>query len=172
MDLEHGRIGFMSTQRPEDRWQRTSCTHGAGAFRHLSSAPIAQHGSGQAKVGTATERLATNSLQSDYRNLQIVQLVRIVQFVQLARFLLHLAVQSAVRERHEKRHNARSSPPSGATLSATTGTLTTLGSSLSFIPSPSGLDSLHSTLPQFPAGYRRWTERYDGKGNLHLLHAA
>ena len=166
----------MNTQRRENRWQRTSCTHGAGAFWHLSSGPIAQHGSAQAKVGTAPPAapawLATNSLQSDYRNLQLVQLVRIVQFVQLVRFLSHLAVQSAVRERHEKRHNARSSTPSGASVSAATGTLTTPGSSHSFIPSPSGLDRLHPTLPQFPAGERRWTERYDGKGNLHLLHAA
>jgi hypothetical protein len=188
MDLEPGRIGFMNTQRREDRWQRTSCTHGAGASRHLSSGPIMLHGSAQAKVGTAPPaapawfrpsdgdlspgapaRLATNSLQSDYRSLQ---LVRIVQFVQLARFLSRLAVQSAVQEKHEKRHNARHSPPYGASVSAATGTLTAPGSSHSFIPSPSGLDRLHPTLPQFPAGERRWTERYDGKGNLHLLHAA
>jgi len=166
----------MSTQRRENRWQHRSCTQRAGASEHGNSAPIARHGRAHAKVGTAPPAksawLATNSLQSDHRTIQIVQLVRIVQFVQLVRFLSHLAVQSAVRERHEKRHNARSSTPSGASVSAATGTLTTPGSSHSFIPSPSGLVRLHPTLPRFPAGKRRWTERYDGKGNLHLLHAA
>jgi hypothetical protein len=27
-------------------------------------------------------------------------------------------------------------------------------------------------LPWLPAGRRRWAERYDGKGNLYLQHAA
>jgi hypothetical protein len=27
-------------------------------------------------------------------------------------------------------------------------------------------------LPRVPAGRRRWAERYDGKGNLYLQHAA
>ena len=48
----------------------------------------------------------------------------------------------------------------------------THGSSLPHIPSPSGLARLHPTLPQVPAGRRRWAERYDGKGNLYLQHAA
>jgi hypothetical protein len=27
-------------------------------------------------------------------------------------------------------------------------------------------------LPRVPAGRRRWAERYDGKGNMYLQHAA
>jgi hypothetical protein len=113
--------------------------------------------------------LATNSLPSDYRAFKLVRLVHLVQFV---RFIPPGVVPSVPRGNLDKRHNARSAPPSGAALSAATGTLATLRSSLPRIPSPSGLDCLHPTLPQFPAGKCRWTERYDGKGNLHLLHAA
>jgi hypothetical protein len=184
----------MNTQRREDRWRRRCCTQGWGVsrapgdgsssrgwsvFGRLNSAPIARHGDTHAMVGTAPpapgKRVATNSLQLDCRIIQLVQLVRVVliaQFVQLVGFLLHLAVWSAVQERHDKRHNTRNGPPSGAALGEATGTLAIPGSSLSFIPSPSALDCLHPTLPQLPAGRRRWTERYDGKGNLHLLHAA
>jgi hypothetical protein len=185
MDLEHGRIGFMNTQRRENhstpaakayrrgsrkRWRRTSCTQRAGAPGHASPAPIAREGRARARVGTAPPalpaRLATNSLQSDCRTMKFVQLVRFVQFVQ---FVPRSVDPSAVRD---TRHKARSAPPSGAALGAATGSLATVGSSRSFIPSPSGLVRLHPTLPRFPAGKRRWTERYDGKGNLHLLHAA
>jgi hypothetical protein len=162
MDLEPGRIGFMSTQRRENRWQRTSCTQRAGASRvpgdrslspgwrasgHANPAPIAQHGRAHAKVGTAPPAtrawLATNSLQSDHRTIRLV-----------------------------KQNIRRSSPSPRTGCRAASAILATHRSSLSFIPSPSGFVCLHPTLPQFPAGKRRWTERYDGKGNLHLLYAA
>jgi hypothetical protein len=45
-------------------------------------------------------------------------------------------------------------------------------SSLSPISILPGSAHLHPTLPQAPAGYRRWAERYDGKRNLHFEHAA
>jgi hypothetical protein len=196
MDLEPGRIGFMNTQRRENhstpatkayrrrsrnRWRRTSCTQRAGAPGHASPAPIARESRARANGGTAPpalsashpsdgdpspgapDGLATNSLQSDCRTMKFVQIVRFVQFVP------HWVVSSVLRD---MRHKARSAPPFGAGCGAATGSLATVGSSLSFIPSPAGLVSLHPTLPQFPAGKRRWTERYDGKGNLHLLHAA
>jgi hypothetical protein len=170
MDLVPGRIGFMSTQRRENHWQHRSCTQRAGASEYGNSAQIARYECARAKVGTAppakSARLATNSLQSDYRTIQLVQLVRIVQLVPLS------TVPSVPRGKLCKRHKTRSAPPFGAALGAAAGTLATLRSSLAFIPSPSGLVSLHPTLPRFPAGKRRWTERYDGKGNLHLLHAA
>jgi len=172
----------MSTQRRENHWQHRSCTQRAGASEHGSFAPIARHDRAQAKVGTAPpampawfhpsdgdlslgapERLATNSLQSDYRTMRLVQFV---QFVPLS------LVPSVPRGKLCKRHRARSAPPFGAALGVAAGTLATLRSSLAFIPSSSGLVFLHPTLPCFPAGKRRWTERYDGKGNLHLLHAA
>ena len=152
----------MSTQRRENRWQRTSCTASAGASiapgGRLSSlgwrvsgqafpSPLAQYGCVDATVGTAPPglkaRLATISLQSDHR---IVQLVL-----------------------HELRLG---SPPSRASFGAETSTPANHGSSLPHIPIPSGLARLHQALPRVPAGRRRWAERYDGKGNLYLQHAA
>jgi hypothetical protein len=162
MDLEPGRIGFMSTQRRENRWQRISCTQrgsdsGVPGDRSSSQgwkvsglaipAPIAQHGRAYAKVGTAPPKtsawLATNSLQSD-----------------------HCTIKFA------KQNIRRSSPSPGTGCRAACATLANHRSSLPRIASPSGLVRLHPTLSQFPAGKRRWTERYDGKGNLHLLNAA
>ena len=196
MDHAPGRIGFMSTQRRENRWQRTSCTEcgfpswrfvpdgvqRAGPLGESSPGPFARQDRAIANGGTAPpatpawfhpsdgdlslgarERLATNSLQSDCRTIQLVQCV---QSVPLS------VVPSVPRGKLCKSHKARSAPPSGAALGAAAGTLATLRSSPSFIPSPSGLVCLHPTSPRFPAGKRRWTERYDGKGNLHLLHAA
>jgi hypothetical protein len=177
MDRVPGRIGFMSTQRRENRWRRTSCTGCAKLSGQAFSGPIARYACAIASGGTAPPeftarfhpsdedlspgapvRLATKSLQSGYR---IVQLVRLVQFVQLV-----LVVQFVPRDLR------LSSPPFGAGLGAATGTPANHGSSLPHIPSPSGLACLHPTLPRVPAGRRRWAERYDGKGNLYLQHAA
>jgi hypothetical protein len=162
MDLEPGRIGFMSTQRRENHWQRISCTHSERVSGYANPAPIAQQGRAYAKVGTAPPatpacfspsdenlspgtpaRLATKSLQSDHRTIKFA-----------------------------KQNIRRSSPPSGTGCRAVSATLATHRSSLPRIASPSGLVRLHPTSPLFPAGKRRWTERYDGKGNLHLLNAA
>jgi hypothetical protein len=138
-----GRIGFMSTQRRENRWRRTSCFAGA----EVSEISGARRDSTVASGGTAPPEfpawLATNSLQSGYR---IVQLVL-----------------------QDLRHG---SPPSGAVPGAATGTPATHGTPRPHIPSPSGLAPFHPTLPWGPAGIRRWAERYDGKRNLHLQHAA
>ena len=154
--------GFMSTQRRENRWQRTSCTGRAGVLGMAFAGPIAWHARAAATVGTAPPSLsasfhpsdndpspgapdwsATNSLQSEYSNLQLA-----------------------------RQNIRRSSPPPGAGCGAAFDPLATHRSSFSRIPSHSGLVCLHPTLPRFPAGKRRWTERYDGKGNLHLLYAA
>src|SRR5579875_1280667 len=40
------------------------------------------------------------------------------------------------------------------------------------IPSPSVRACFHPALPLIPAARSSWTERYDGKGNLYLQHAA
>jgi hypothetical protein len=163
MDLEPGRIGFMSTQRREDRRQHTSCTECEGEFGLTSPAPVAFSASASATVGTAPEnhpndedrslgtpaRVATNSLQSDCCNLYLVNSAWLIT-----------------------QDNRRSLPPPGAGSPSATGTLTTHRSSLPFIPCPPGFASLHPTLPQFPAGHSRWMERYDGKRDLHLQHAA
>jgi hypothetical protein len=180
MDRSPGRIGFMSTQRRENRWQRTGCTGGGAPGRHLlplgdgraepsqASGSVMQLGCANASGGTAppgflawfhlsdentspvaSAWLATNSLQWDCLR---------AQFASLAR-----------RHRPDKR---RSSPPLGAGQSAATGTPATHGASPPLISSPSCLARLHPTLPRVPAGRRRWAERYDGKRDLYLQHAA
>jgi hypothetical protein len=147
MDLEPGRIGFMSTQRRENRWQRLSCTEHASISAENYLLPVALLACAEANGGTAPPAasawLATNSLQLEYR---IGQLVR--------------------------QGYRRGSPPSGAGSRSATATPAILASSLPLIPFPSGFARIHPSLPQVPAGDSRWTERYDGKGNLHLQHAA
>ena len=162
MDREPGRIGFMSTQRRENRWRRTDCTRQIGLSEQFSWGSKAQLDCVTASGGTAPpglpacfhpsdgntspgapEWLATNSLQLGYR---IVQLVL-----------------------QDLRH---SSPPFGTGPGGETGTPATHGSSLPHISSPFCLARLHPTLPQVPAGKRLWTERYDGKRNMHFQHAA
>ena len=143
MDLEFGRIGFMSTQRRENRWQRTSCTEGAGASGYLDPGQAAQKGRAFASGGTAPpgfpasfhpsdkhllpggpERLATNSLQLDYR---------VAMPVRLALQLI--------------RHSSRSSAPPPGIDSAASGRPATFASSLCHIPLPSVFAPLHPALP-------------------------
>jgi hypothetical protein len=71
-------------------------------------------------------RLATNSLQSGYRIVKQVLIVR--------------------------REVRLGSPPFGAGLGPATGTPATHGSPPPHFPSPSGLAYLHPALPQVPAG--------------------
>ena len=152
MDLEPGRIGFMSTQRRGNRWQRISCRVCHGVTKQACFTPAKGYALQTAKVKTApplTAGLATNSLQSDYRTTQLVQPVRLV--LQATRL---------------------SSPPSMAGRCAVAGSPSVRRSSLPPIPSPSVLVRLHPALPQFPVADRRWTERYDGKRDLYFLHAA
>ena len=166
----------MSTQRRESRWQRISCTGSGVPDRQLVPngvqragrlslpsdrswslgwlagvpGPIARWDCASADGRTAPPgiqaRLATNSLQMGNR------IVKLVQFVF-----------------RELRH---SSPPFRAGLGEETGTPANHGSSLPHILPPSSLARLHPPLPRVPAGRRRWAERYDGKGNMHLQHAA
>ena len=163
MDPAPGRIGFMSTQRRENRWQRRSCTAFAGAPEQ--TAPLARQGRADASGGTAPPGnfhltdiylslwslawLATNSLQSDRRTTKLVRIVPLEIRRGSPPFIR--AVRSPGR-------------PIGTSASAR--------SSLSFIPFPSGSFGFPSSLPQIPAGRRRWAERYDGKRDLHLQHAA
>jgi len=143
--------GLMSTQRRANRMRTTGCMDGAESVELLSSVFSAQFDHAHARGGTAPvgffpNWLATNSLQSDYRN---TQLVRLVSF--------------DIR---------RGSPPPGAGCQAAAVTLKSFGSSTSHIPSLSGLARLRHSLPQVPAAKGSWTERYDGKRDLHLQHAA
>jgi len=117
----------MSTQRRENRWQCTGCTKRAAALEKSSPAPVVQQVRALAKVGTAPPpfgaRLATISLYLDYRFVPVV--------------------------RQDVR---RGSPPFGAGRRTITSSPTTHGSSLRYIPSPSGIARLHLTLSQDPAG--------------------
>ncbi len=168
MDRAPGRIGFMSTQRRENRWQRRSCTDRAGASGQARSAsgmrPCHAFASGvTAPPGApacfdpseedlspgAPEWWATNSLQTDH-------------------FLGQL-VRSVCPGSQDIR---RWTPPSGAGSRAVTGAVAAPRSSFLPISISSGLATFSRTLPQAPAGRRRWAERYDGKRDLHLQHAA
>jgi len=147
MDRVLGRIGFMSTQRRENRWQRRSCTKRVGSL-----ASWAQNGRAMANGGTAPllsivwlafAWLATDSLQSDHR---IGQLVR--QDVRCGW------------------------PPYWVGRRTATGTPAASRSSSPHIPTLPERALLHRSLPQAPAGSRLWAERYDGKRDLYLQHAA
>jgi hypothetical protein len=142
--------GFMSTQRRENRWRPVRCMDRATTPGHSSPAFFARYVHARADGGTAPPAspawLATNSLQSDRRTTQIVRLVRL--------------------------NIRRGSPPPGAGNCAAAATFVSFRSSFPLIPSPSGFACFHPTLPQVPAAMSCWTERYDGKRDLHLQHAA
>jgi hypothetical protein len=162
MDREPGRIGFMSTQRRENRsapatkifrrgprnsWQRTSCAERTRVSGGIPAGSVVQFARASANVVTASpefpDRMATNSLQTEK---PIEQLVG--------------------------QGNRRGSPPSGRDVCAAAGPSATLRSSLFLILIPSVFARLHPTLPQAPAAVRHWAERYDGKRDMHLKHAA
>jgi hypothetical protein len=137
----------------QNRWQRRSCARSALVSGQTNPVPAALHRRAFATVGTALKPapswLAANSLQSDHSYLNFVTPASLFQ--------------QDIR---------RGSPTPGAGLRAASGTITTHRLSLPFIPSPSGFADFHPALPQFPALNSRWTERYDGKRDLHFQHAA
>jgi len=136
------------------RRQRMSCTERAEGWGGLVPPSMARFGC--AGAGGVTARLfsifwsigawlATKFLQAD---LPIGQGVRMV-----------LTAERKV------------SPPHHPWLGAF-GETVPPRSSLPPIPFPSGLTRFHWTLPQAPAADQRRAERYDGKRDLYLLHAA
>lgn len=142
--------GFMSTQRRENRLRPTGCMERAEGLGLSSTAFLARFDHAHASGGTAPPGfpvwLATNSLQSDYRNTQLVRLVPLST-------------------------RLGSLPPGGSRRAAAV-TLQSFGSSTLHIPSSSGLARLHPSLPRVPAVMNSRTERYDGKRDLHFQHAA
>jgi hypothetical protein len=169
----------MSSQRRENRWQPTSCTERAVAsgapgdgssslgwssgapgdgsssqgwkvLGLLAPAPHAPRDRAPAMVGTAPPQ-AIVRLQATWLATNFLQSDHL--FAQLVRL-----VEQDIR---------RGSPPPGDATRPVSPR-----SSLPLTPSPSVLKRLHPTLPQLPAGKCRWTERYDGKRDLHLQHAA
>jgi len=145
----------MSTQRREDRGRR-SCTEIARELGHIWLVFIARFVRTIATVGTAPlptvtrrseARLATNSLQSGHLTPKLVrqEVLRTPAPIR--------AVQWVCRTLSTRRY-------------------WTDRFSLPLTLAPSVLERLHPCLPHHPAGQCRWTERYDGKRDLHLLHAA
>jgi hypothetical protein len=159
MDHAPGRIGFMSTQRRENRWQRTSCTEcgfldwrfvpdgeqRAGPHGESSPGPFARQDGAIANGGTAPPGyhppidmnlslgipawLATNSLHLDCR---IVELVRLVCLA--------------------RQDEGRGSPPLGAGRCASAGTRRFTEHSYCPPPTLPVSPGFHPSLPQVPAG--------------------
>jgi hypothetical protein len=154
MDRAPGRIGFMSTQRRENRWRHIGCPEGAEVLGMAIPDPKAGRVRANASGGTAPPdlpaRLATNSLQSGYG---IVQLVQLVQFVQLVCLVQIVELVQLAQFVQFVRSDLRfSSPPFGAGVGAASGRPANHGSSLPHTPSPPGLSRLLLTLPCVPAG--------------------
>jgi len=121
---------------PRKLWQRRSCTERREGSEQIWLIFLAWFARAIAKVGTApqsaissllTARLATNSLQLDYRTTQFVR------FVRLAREGIRLGSHSSP------------SPITGER--ADKGIPATPRSSLLLIPSPSGFAHLYPALP-------------------------
>ncbi len=183
MDREPGRIGFMSTRRQEGRargffeFTRTfelrarrlflgekaagANSFGLQPFEKYFTAPTRSwrrepQGCGwfQSRVVRSDEGkpsmktlagMAARCLDSDSRKPQADWLA----FPEVRR---GLPLRSArVRAQMPLRQRLKGRPP---------------------IPSPPGSARLHPTSPRAPAVYGCRTERHDGKGNLHLQHAA
>jgi hypothetical protein len=148
MDRAPGRIGFMSTQRRENRWRHIGCSVCAEVLGFAIPDPKAGRVRANANGGTAppdtSARLATISLQLGFRFLQLVQFVRLVCLVQIVQFVEFVQfVRTGLR---------LTSPPFGAGVGAASGRPANHGSSLPHIPSPPGLSRLPLTLPWVPAG--------------------
>jgi hypothetical protein len=152
----------MSTQRREDRWQRSSSMAYARPSEGRFPTPGGEYMHAGASGGTAplllANWLATKSLRTDHFSVQFVWLVQVVQLVCLARFI--------------QQDIGCGSPPLEAVNRTTTGTPATYRSSPSRISLPSGSARLHPTLPQIPVCRRSRTERYDGKRDLYFKHTA
>lgn len=161
----------MSTQRRENRWQRLSCAHraeassvlsdvysslGVGILEPVSATPRTRLGRAVASGGTAPllstvwlalAWLATNSLLSDLRT-------RVLN--RLSKLGLPYGLPPVTR----------------AGRRAITNTSAERSLSFPHIPNLPGLTRVYPTLPQAPAGRRRWAERYDGKRDMYFQYAA
>ncbi len=160
-------VRFMSTQKRVNRSQHIGCTDRAGVGCFPLPAHVARYAAMVANGRTAPllsilwsawAWVATNFLHSDHHTRQLVR-----------------PVSPADR---------RGSPPPPVRSRAAQGKPASPRSSIPHIPYPSGLVSIHRTspqgalrrlrrlAPQAPDGQHRRAERYDGKRNLYLQHAA
>ena len=144
-----GRIGFMSTQRREDHLRLAHCKERVGSsgdrFPGSPARNLPAFAAGRtAPPGTLPALEATNSLPPDHRKQQPVRLV----FFDVRMGSPPLGKASTWRPKLER-------PPGDP-------------------PIHSSADRARSylTLPGVPAALSCRTERYDGKRNLYLQHAA
>jgi hypothetical protein len=165
---ELGRIGFMSTQRREDRsapatkmcswghgirWQCTNCAKRTAGERDFIPARVVRHVRAIASAETARPfNLATTATTS----------LPVDRFHRLFVWSVRLEVQDI--------RGWTSPEESGSSVANSR--RATRRRSLPRIPIPSDFAFFRQALPQDPVGDSRWAERYDGKGNLHFKHAA
>jgi hypothetical protein len=166
MDRAPGRIGFMSTQRRASHSRRINSTERTGIMEQTGSAfgMRLKHAAATGVTAPlmsiiwlawawllrsdamasrgAQYKVATNSLLSDHR------------FRTLARLVSRCGFPPSLAE---GRIGVSATPARH-------------WSSTLHIPKLPSRTRLHPSLPQAPT--HRWAERYDGKGNLHIQHAA
>jgi hypothetical protein len=158
MDLELGRIGFMSTQRQEDRWQRSSCTDRARASGRSRPSLAARNGRADATVGTAPPDIPVSfHLSDEYLSPGIPERFHPSDESlspgapeRLATNSLQLDYRTASVVRlvpFNIRQSMRSSPPALGAERAAPGRPVMHGSSLRHTPIPPGFASLHPPLP-------------------------
>jgi hypothetical protein len=140
----------MSLQRREGRWQHMKCAVPDEAEGPVSPTPGTRFDNACANNEmtrpNASAWLVANSLQKDHRAVRLVSNDAAC------------SSRGTRLARPPRCRPVRQSPPAGSSLPP-----------ISFL---TGSARLHLTLPQAPAGERRWAERQDGKGNLYFKHAA
>jgi hypothetical protein len=161
--------GFMSTQRRENRRQRSSCTEHAEGSRHIWLLFLAWFARAFAAVGTAPLPAILRLPEASFHPSDKIQSPGTPGW--LATNSLQLGHRTTQPVRQEICRTSHSAPPLRAARRAIPGTPATRRSSLPLTPAPSGLVSVLS-LPQNPAGKCRWTERHDGKRDLYFLNPA
>jgi hypothetical protein len=178
-------VGFMSTQKRENRWQRMSCVERAGAFGNPgdrlsllgrqarvfpSLAHIARYvcaiASGETAPLLSILWSAWAWFHASDKDLSPEAPEQLATKFLQSDCPIGQLVQPVIKV------NRRGSPPSGAGRRGALGMPASPRSSLPHIPCPSGFARFHHTLPQAPAGIHRRAERYDGKRDMYFQHAA
>jgi hypothetical protein len=144
-----GRIGFMSTERRDGRSAPTTAA-GRRSQRHGS------------RLAYRKDR-ANRSGQSDANWI----------FPAFASARTAMAVRNTLRRDHRNQQHVRSYCTGSPPLRPATAQGPYFERINGYPPlSSAGFAPLHRTLPHVPAAFCCRTERYDGKGNLYLQHAA
>jgi hypothetical protein len=162
----------MSTQRRESHSTPTTGDCWIGALRNwrsLSDTACAENGEQLEVARTALESsLLAKALERFRFTHGIAETApqwETTNSLQLESCTLRYVVLFAQEDRH-------GSHPVGDAGRAASSLIASRRSVLPLISHPPVLASLHPALPQFPAAKGSRTERYDGKRDLHLQHAA